>query len=171
VKLRFFYSILLSWLLLALPVMSDTAHSQSQSQSQDAITESKVLAILNSVDRASRKGNIAGIVAPLANDVKIKLIVSSPASAKEQVFNLTREQYASLTRRGMSRRLAYQLERKNTLVKIYDDGKTATVTCDLYETLTIRQGTLRAVSSEVAILSLRNGKLVITSLEARTRFY
>ncbi len=165
-KLRFLFSILLSCLLLALPIMSRTSYSQSE----DPITESKVLAIVNSVDRASRKGNIAGIVAPLAKDVKIKMTVSSPANAREQVFNFTKEQYAFYTGRGMRRRLAYQLERKNTRVKIYDDGKTATVTGDLYETLTIQQGTLRGVASEVAILSLPNGKIVVTSLEYRIRF-
>ncbi len=162
-KLRF----LLSCLLLALPVMSGTSYSQSQ----DAITESKVLAIVNSVDRASRKGNIAGIVAPLAKDVKIKMTVSSPASAKEQVLNLSKEQYALNMRRVMRQRLAYEFERKNTRVKIYGDGKTAIVTGDLYETLTIQKGTFRAVSSEVAILSLRDGKIVVTSLEWRMRFY
>lgn len=166
-KLHFLYSTLLSCLLLVLPVISGTSYSQSQ----DAITESKVLAIVNSVDRASRKGNIAGIVAPLAKDVTIKMTVSTPASAKEQVLNFNKEQYAFLTRRGMRRRLAYQLERKNTHVKIYNDGKTAMVTSDLYETLTLQQGTLRAVSSEVAILNLRDGKIVVTSLESRTRFY
>ena len=71
----------------------------------------------------------------------------------------------------MRRRLAYQLERKNTQVRISNDGNTATVTSDLYESLTVQQGTLRAVSSEVAILTLREGKLVVTSLEGRTRFY
>jgi hypothetical protein len=40
-----------------------------------------------------------------------------------------------------------------------------------YEVLTIQPGTLRAVTSEVAILSLRDGKIVVTSIEARTRLY
>jgi hypothetical protein len=166
-KLNFLISTLLSCLLLVLPAMSGTSYSQSQ----DAITKSKVLAILNSVDRASRKGNIAGIVAPLAKDVKIKMAISTPASDKEQVLNLNKAQYTDLTRRGMRRRLAYQLERKNTQVRISNDGNTATVTSDLYESLTVQQGTLRAVSSEVAILNLREGKLVVTSLEGRIRFY
>lgn len=165
-KVRFF-SILASCLLLALPVMSGTSYSQTR----DAITESAVLAIINSVDRAARKGNVAGIVAPLAKDVKIKMTVSSPANPMEQVLNLTKEQYAFHTRRGLRLRLAYQLERKNTRVKIYDDGKTAIVIGDLYESLTIQQGTFRAVSTEVAILNLRNGRIIVTSIETNTRFY
>jgi hypothetical protein len=166
VKLRFLYLILSSCLLLGLPVRSANSYSQSPGQ----ITESQILAVLNSIDRASKKGNIAGIIAPLARDVKIKMTVSAPGSSQEQVLNLTKDQYALHTRQGIRRRLAYQYLRKNTRIKIYDD-QTASVTSDVYESLTIRQGTLRAVSSEVAILSVRNGKIVITSLEARTRFY
>jgi hypothetical protein len=167
VKLRLTYFMLLSGLLLALPLLSPTAYSQSK----EAITESEVLAIVNSDDRASRKGNVAAIVAPLARDVKIKVTISTPASKREQVFTFTKEQYAYHTRRGMRERLAYQLVRKNTRVKIYDDGKTAIVTGDLYETLTVRQGTIRAMTSEVAMLGLRDGKIVVTSLEGKTRFY
>ena len=166
-NLRFLYSILLSCLLLTLPVMSGTSYSQSP----DTITESKVLAIVNSVDRAARKGNLAGIVGSLAKDVKIRMTVSTPSSAKEHVLHLNKEQYTSHTRSALRRRLAYQLERRNTRVKIYDDGKAAMVSGDLYESLTIKEGTLRAVSSEMAILGFRDGKVVVTSLESRTRFY
>ena len=111
------------------------------------------------------------MVAPLESDVKIKMTLSPPGGAKEQVLNLNKEQFTYHTRRGLRRRLAYTLERKNTRVKIYDDNKTAMVTSDLYETMTIAQGTLRAVSSETAILTLRNGKLVVISIDARLRFY
>jgi hypothetical protein len=165
--LRSLYLVPLACLLLMLPAMSGTAYSQPQ----QAITESDVLALVNAVDTASRKGNIPGMIAPLARDVKIKLSVTAPGSDQEHVVNLTKAQYASHTRQTMRRRLAYHLERKNTRIKIYDDNKTAMVSGDIYETLTIRQGTLRAVSSEVAILNLRNGKLLVTSIDWRMRLY
>jgi hypothetical protein len=166
-KLRFLHLVLLACLLTGLPVMSRSSYSQSQ----ETITESEIMGILNAIDRASRKGNVAGIIAPLAQDVKIKMRVSTPGSASEKLLTLSKDQYASNIRQVFRKRLAYQLERKNTRVKIYDDHKTAMVTSDIYETLTVRQGTLRAASSEVSILSLRNGKVVVTSIEARTRFY
>jgi hypothetical protein len=111
------------------------------------------------------------MIAPLASDVKIKMTVSAPNNAQEQVLTLTKNQYAMITRRVMRQRLAYQVERKNTRVKVYEGGESATVTSDLYETLTMPQGTLRGMSSEVAVLSIRNGKILITSLESRTRLY
>jgi hypothetical protein len=165
-KLRFPSLIVFSCLVVLLPVVSITSYSQ-----EAVISESAVHATLNAIDRAARKGNVPGIIAPLARDIKIRMTVSAQGSTKEHVLNLNKDQYAFHTRNAMRRRLAYYLERKNTRVKIYDDLQTAMVTSDVYETLTIRQGTLRAVSSEVAILNLRNGKIVITSIEARTRFY
>jgi hypothetical protein len=163
-KLRLRQSILFVFLFLVLPVMT-------YAQAQNEITESQLTAYVNSVDSASRKGNIAGVVATLANDVKIKMSIVTLNSDQEKVLTLTKQQYASNTRSVMRRRLAYSLERKNTRFEIYEGAKTATVTSDIYETLTLRQGTLRTVSSEVAIVTLRNGKLLVTSIEARTRFY
>lgn len=161
------YSILFSCLLIALPVMSGTSYSQSQ----EAITESEIIGMLNAIDRASRKANVRGIIAPLAQDVKIKMTISTPRAADEGVLVMNKDQYAQNLRVALRKRVSYQYERNNTRIKIYDDHKTAMVTSDVYETLTTRQGTFRAVSSEVAILKLRNGKTLITSIEARTRFY
>jgi hypothetical protein len=143
----------------------------SFAQSQDVITESDVLALMNSVDKATRKKNLAGMIAPLASDVKIKLAVSAPGSDKEQVVNLNKEQYVSVTRRTLRQRFTYTMDRKNTRVKLYDDNKTAMITSDLYETATAAQVKLRAVSSETAIVTLRGGKLVFISIESRMRFY
>jgi hypothetical protein len=97
--------------------------------------------------------------------------VVTPNSDQEKVVTLTKQQFASITRSAMRRRLAYSLVRKNTRFKISEGGKMATITSDLYESLTVREGTLRAVSSEIAILALRNGRLLVTSVESRTRFY
>jgi hypothetical protein len=162
VKLRLPQPMLLAFVLL-LPL---TVYSQTSS----AITENQLTALVNSLDQAAKKGNIAGIIAPLSRDVKIKVSIVSPSN-EEKVLTLTKSQYAFHTKTVLRQRLAYAYERKNTRFKIYEDGKTATVTSDVYETLTLKQGTVRAVSSEVAIVNLRGGKLFITSIDGRTRFY
>ncbi len=161
-KLRLHSSVMFCCLLLVF---------SGSSFAQDAITESDVMAFIDSMDKATRKGNLAAIVATLADDVKIKLEISVQGSDKEQVLHLNKEQFTYHARQGLRRRRAYTLERKNTRVKMYDDKKTAMVTSDLYETLTTAQGKLRAVSSETVIVTLRNGKLVVISVETRTRFY
>lgn len=163
-KLRFLSSVLFCCLLL---VFSGSSFAQSQA----GITERDVLALLTSVDKATKKKNLAGMLAPLASDVKIKLAVSAPGSDKEEVVHLNKEQYAYHTKQALRQRFTYTINRKNTRVKMYDDNKTAMVTSDLYETVTVAQGKLRAVSSETAVVTLRDGKLVVILVETRMRFY
>jgi hypothetical protein len=158
--------ILLPCLLLVLPVMSRAVLAQTP----DVITESKIMAIVDSIDRASRRGNLAGIASPLAKDVKIKWTISSPASPKEQVLYFNRDQFIFYTRQGLRKRTAYSLERKSTRVKIYDDGKSAAVIEEVYESISVPQGTLRGITSSVTTYSLRGGKILATSIDAKTRF-
>ena len=163
-KLLLRQSSLLVFVFLALPMMT-------YAQAQNEITESQLTAYVNAVDSVARKGNIAAVGSTLANDVKIKMRIVVPNSDQEKVLTLTKQQFTVNTRSVMRRRLAYSLERKNTRFKIYEAGKIASVTSDIYETLTLKAGTVRGVSSEVCILELRNGKLLVTSIEARTRLY
>ncbi len=142
----------------------------SYSQSLTSITETDIHAMINAMDKAARKRNIAGMLAPLAPDSKIKVRLVDPKSNKEVVATYTKEQFAHNARLAMRRTISYTLERKNIRIKIYD-ATTATVMSDLYETFKLRQGTLRASSSEVMYVSLRDGKLVITSSEMRSRIY
>ena len=165
-KARIQYFILLSCLVVVLPLNAEPAYSQSLT----SITENDVLAIINAVDKAARKRNIAGMIAPWADDIKIKMTVVNKGSERELVTYLTKEEFAFNVRQIMRHTISYQFERRNTRIKIYDDT-TAMVTSELYETFKFRQGTLRASSSDVLYVSLRNGKLVITSNEMRIRFY
>ena len=165
-KLPIHYLILFCCLLAMLPLMPGTA----QSQSLTAITESDIHAMLNATDRATRKGNVADMIAPLASDIKIKMSILNPGSDKEQEGTLTKEQFEFNARTNLRRRLAYKLERKNTQIKIYNE-QLAKVTSEVYEVFKMREGTLRASSSEVLYVTLRDGKLVITAAEVSMRVY
>ena len=158
--------ILLPCLLLVLPVMSRAVLAQTT----EAITEDKMMAIVDSVDRASRRGNLAGLTAPLAKDVKIKWTFTTAANPREQVLYFNRAQFVVHTREGLRKRVAYTLERRSTRVKIYDDGKSAAVIEEVYEAVTVPQGTLRGITSSVTTYSLRGGKILATSIDAKTRF-
>jgi len=163
-KLRLLSSMFFCCLLLV-------CSGSSFAQSPEAITESDVVALINSVDQATKKKNLEGILAPLASDIKIKLVVSTPGRDKEEVVHLNKEQLAEITKRTLRQRFAYTLERKNTRVKLYDDNKTAMVTSNLYETVTTARGKFRAVSAETSVVTLRDGKLLFISVETRIRFY
>jgi hypothetical protein len=157
---------LMLFFLVVLPATSGRCYSQSIT----TITESDINAMLIAMDRAARKGDVDGVIAHFAPGIKIKMSVLNKGSDREQEATLTKEEYASNARQNMRRKLSYQNERKNTRIKIYDD-ETAMVTCDIYEVLKLPEGTLRSASSEVAYLTLRDGKIVITGIEARMRVY
>ena len=159
-KLRFIL------MLCLLVVLSATADAQSLT----AITESEVHAMLDRMEKATKKRNVAGIIVPFAPDIKIKIYVTNPRTNKEVGTTFTKAQFAAALRLTFRRSLAYQYERKNTRVKIYDE-QTATITSEIYETVKMREGTVRGASSEVTYVSLRNGKLVITEIEGRIRTY
>lgn len=165
-KPRTGHLLLVSCLLILLPLASKPFYSQSLT----AITEADIQAMLTEMDKNLRKGNIAAMMAPYTPDSKLKFTVINPGTDKEIVGTITKDQYVFNARQNMRRRISYQFERKNTRIKIYD-AQTATVTSELYETLKLRQGTLRGSSSAVMFVSLRNGKLVVTGSETRTRFY
>ena len=162
-KPRIQYLILFSCLLVL-------ASSVSYAQSLTSITETDIQAMMNTIDKAAKKGNIDGVIAFWAPDIKIKMSVLNPGRTKEEEGTFTKDEFAARARRNMRRKLFYQYERKNTRIKIYD-AETAMVTCDIYETLKVPEGTLRTASSEVAYITLRDGKLVITGIEARMRVY
>ena len=158
--------ILWACLVIVLPLVSAPSYSQSLT----SITESDIQAMMNAMDKAARKGNVAGMIAYFAPDIKITMRVLNPGRDKEEVGTLTKDQFAFNARNNMRRKISYQFERKNTRIKIYD-AQTAMVTGEIYETFKFREGTLRAASSGEMYVSLRDGKLVITSMEARMRVY
>ena len=142
----------------------------SYSQSQSTITEDDVRALINRSDAATRKGDIAAMMASVAKDFKMKFAFTNPGSDKEVVQDLDREQLEFNARHNLRIRRAYKLERKNMKIKIYDD-QTAMVTSEVYEVFTMKQGTLRGSSSEELFVALENGKLVIKSANLRTRLF
>jgi len=140
-------------------------------QTSDSLTEQQVLDIINSIDRAARRKSIAGVVGPLAEDVKIKLTVLIPGTNEEKTLTLTKDEYTFQTKRAFQTRFRYTLQRKKLQIKIYEDGQTAMITSDVYESFSNAQATLRSVAAEVSFINLRNGKPMITSVEGRLRFY
>lgn len=164
VKLRLQYIVPLFVVVLLVPAVSRAQTTE--------ITESQVLAMLSSADRAIKRGSVAGAMAAFAKDIKIKVTITNPAGDQQRVLTPTKEQYAMYTRTGLRLRVSHTIQRKNTQVKIYEGGTTALVTSQVYETVNVKQlGPVRAVTNETTIVYLRNGKLQITSLDINTRFY
>jgi hypothetical protein len=151
---------------LALPLLVTPVYSQSLT----TLTEADIRAMLSQWDQAARKRNVAGIMAPVAKDVKLKIAITTPQSNGEQSGYITREQFEFNLRHNMSITRSYKVERKNIKIKVYDDN-TAMVESELYETSITRVGTLRGSTSEVLFVGLKDGKIVVTSIDSRMRVY
>jgi len=150
-------------LACALLSLAHAAHAQTP----PAITEENVLAVISAMDKAARAAKVDDIAAHIADDVRIKMAVE--VAGVEQEIELDREKFIFHTRRGFSKRVAYESSRQKTEVTISKDGRRAMVTSELFEKLTQADGTLRAVSSEIYVFNLRDGKILVTSYDARVR--
>ena len=65
--------------------------------------------MLVGMDKATRKGNVAGMIAPFASDIKIKMTVVNPKANQEMEATITKEQYATNARQMLRRRVSYLL--------------------------------------------------------------
>jgi hypothetical protein len=141
--------------------------ANAYAQTQTAITEEKVLAVLKSLDKATRAKNLAGMLAPIASDVKIKNTYILQAKQIEVTRN--RAQYESDVKSFVQEQYTYDCVRKSIQVKILDDGQSAIVTDDNQETRTLYGRGVRWVASEVLIFYVREGQIVMTSKEGTIR--
>lgn len=160
-KLRPRIFLTLACLLLALPTCAGRA------QTPNAVTEEKVLAVIAALDKAARAGKVDDLAAHLADDVRFKMSIDVAGATQNVEFD--RAEFIAETRRGVGKRLAYELKRQQIEVTISKDGQSAVVNSELFEKLKRREGTFGSVSSEIVVLKLRGGKLVVTSYYATVR--
>ena len=142
--------------------------ANAYAQTQTVLTEEKVLAVLKSLDRATRAKNLAGMLAPIASDAKIKNTYI--LQAKQIVVTRNRAEYESDAKSFVQEQYKYDCVRKHIQVKILGDGQSAIVTDDNQETRTLYGRGVRWVASEVLIFNVREGQIVITSKEGTMRF-
>ena len=136
-------------------------------QTQTAITEEKVRAILNSLDKATKAKDLAGMLAPIATDVKIKYTYI--LQDKQLEVKRNRAQYEAVSKDFVREQYRYDCVRKNIQVKILEDGQSAIVTDDNHELRILYGRGVRWVASEVLIFYVKEGQIVITSKEGTIR--
>jgi hypothetical protein len=136
-------------------------------QTQTALTEEKVLAVLSSLDKATKAKNLAGMLAPVASDVKIKYTYI--LQDRQLQVKRTRAQYEAGAKDFVREQYTYDCVRKNIQVKILGDGQSAIVTDDNHEIRTLYGRGVRWVASEVLIFYVKEGQIVLTSKEGTIR--
>ncbi len=130
---------------------------------ESKITEAEIQAIIAQSDSAAQKKDVEGICANLSEKIQIKLAVE--AAGQRQNFTLTREQYQDLLKKAFAVTSNYNYTRKNTNVKISNDGKSASVMDETTESATVNGQVIKTVSAEASIWKRENGKLVIIYLD------
>lgn len=123
--------------------------------------------MIAAMDKAARAGKVDDMAPHLADDVRFKMTIDVAGATQDVEFD--RAEFIAEARRGISKRLAYELKRQQVEVTVSKDGQSAVVNSEVFEKLKRREGTFSSVSSEIVVLKLRGGKLVITSYYATVR--
>ena len=128
------------------------------------ITEAEVLDLMNKIEVAAKNQDIDAVIAAMSEKVQVRATVT--ASGKTQTVTFDRDQYRDVVRKSFTVGTNYTYSRQKTEVKISADGKSAIVTDEVSESITVNGQVVRTVGAEVATVGRENGKLVIQYLEA-----
>ena len=134
---------------------------------KEVITEQQVLALLGEIDKASNRMDIDQICNSMADNIQIKMTVTG--FGPTQKFTFTRDQYRDYAKKALSAVSSYSYSRKNTKVTITSDNKNALATDQVYETTQVGNRSLRTVTDETATFTVKDGKVIMTSLEGVAR--
>lgn len=133
---------------------------------KDVLTEQQILAILDDVDKAANRRDVDGICAHMADDIRIKVMLIGFGDGRDFTFN--RQQYKDYTKQGFQEVKSYTYTRKKTKVTIEPGGIRATVRDQICETIIVGNQTVKTVTDGTGKFMLKDGKVVMTSLEGIT---
>jgi hypothetical protein len=133
------------------------------------ITEQQVSAFLEAMDKAAQNNDLDAIIAGMSEDVRLKITLEGFGPTQTLTFD--REQYRAHAVQSLGMTDFYDYRRGETVIKIEPGGHSAIVAAETYETSTIGNQTIGAVSRVTSILEMEDGKLVITRSEAVARPY
>ena len=151
--------------LFAVACMATSALCFVAGAHAESITEAQVKATLAQVDDAIAKRDVDGMIRMLADDARVTGV--SEMGQQTQKFSYTKDEYAKALYDYWGSSSAYTYKRENQ--RIHIQGKKATVLADVKETIQIGPQRLNSNSQEIATLELRNGKPLLTRVEAKVK--
>ncbi len=132
------------------------------------LTEQDVLDVMNKMDTAAENKDSDALIANLSEKVQINATVTIIGKTP-QSSTYTRDQYQNLLKGVFSAATNYLHERKNIQVKISSDGKTAIVTSELAESVTMDGQIIKSIETSVASFVKENGKLVVRFIDINAK--
>lgn len=159
-------AILLCSATVSLPLVATASSSQKARAGaqtpapQTEITKEKIDAIVSAIGRAANNKDAVAFVSYFAPDARIKIKAGDSPTAY-----LTRVQYVANLKRSFEVALEYQHLLKSLSITVAPDGQSATAQAEVFEMLTLAQGTVAAMSDSVLTFKIVKGKILITSME------
>ena len=147
----------------ARPYASSTA--QGRSQGTKPINVEQVQGMLDGMDAARRRGDVAAILNYLVPDAVIEAEYQLPQGMRFRRFN--KNEYAAYLRSGAAEAPDFQRERTQIVLAAGQDQ--AEIASTVRETVRIDGAPLKGVTRSKALVEIRDGRPQITMIRAVTK--
>ncbi len=138
--------------------------SQAKPATPDVrLTREGIELLLNALDEAIRRKDVAGVVRHMTPDASITIHMKH--GSHQQMALLTREDYRKTLAMAFAFPSANDFTRTTTSVSVSPDARSAKVTCKSTETLLQSNREFKTDGEETLVVTIRDGKPMITSLE------
>lgn len=135
------------------------------SSTASAFTDAELRELLNKVDAAANRRDVATIGSLLSDSVKISIEAPTPQGVIQ--IDLTKEEYLKILKQGWDAvGKDYKYSRISTEIK--NNGNIAQVISVIKEEFQVKGKTISSESLEISDYSEENGKLVATKIFGRT---
>jgi hypothetical protein len=142
----------------------DLIDSRSKSFQPDVrLTREGIDLLLNALDEAVRRKDVDGVMRHMAHDATITIHLKH--GPQQQMALLTRDEYRKTLAMSFAFPSANDFSRTNTSVSLASDERSAKVSFKSTETLRQANREFKTEGEETLVLTIRDGKPMITSLE------
>lgn len=130
----------------------------SASESNNGLTEQKIIAFMKAQDDAFIRGDVAAMISTLADNY-----TSTSERPGQKVSKMTRGEVEANLVKNFPLFSNRQISHEDRKINISQDGQSGSVTAKNFVKLTVGDKNLNIVSLATDTLELRGGKIVVTS--------
>ena len=130
------------------------------------LSEADVEQALAQIDQAIQQQDLDALDKLLAPQVKITIDMSAAANVPPQT--LGKEEYLTALRVSWAATgTSYRHERSNTRISLTPNGKGATASATIHESMELQGVSMTSVSEQISTFALTDGKLKLTQVNGR----
>lgn len=138
----------------------------AQGHADDAITRQQVLQVIDASDMAARNRDAEGVGVYLGS--RFFKYIDLPSEKTPLAVELSKKQYIEEIARGWQQLEKYNYQRKDVVVNIAPDGRTAESFSTIIETFSVNGQEMVSKVREYANYELEDGRPVIVQIESHT---